>query len=118
MSLLLLFLLFSLESPSAKLQKIFSSNFLSIPDAQVTSHVHSSAYDLIVFPDQSIVYTRKSLPYYVNDDLKLLEQIGMSKDEIEIFVNKLDAREDFPLEKQERLVQKILDYTDMPTRLK
>lgn len=100
------------------IRKIFSSNYLSLSDAQLTSHVDSSKYDFIVFADQSIVYTPKSLPFYVDDDLKLLERIGMTKDDIDRFVQTLDAQEDFPLKNFDKILQKILDYLDIQTRLK
>lgn len=109
---------FFLEYPSNVMRKIFSSNYLSLSDAQLTSHVDSSKYDFIVFADQSIVYTPKSLPFYVDDDLKLLERIGMTKDDIDRFVQTLDAQEDFPLKNFDKILQKILDYLDIQTRLK
>ena len=78
-----------------------------------------------------LLYTRKRtitdennikiLPYYVNEDLELLKNIGMSKDEIDLFVKKLDANDNMELfhsNKYEHIIQKIIDFTDIPTRLK
>jgi hypothetical protein len=117
-----------LDLPSPFIRKIFHSNFLAIENAQISSHVNSSLYDLIVFPDKSIVYTHKRistdenhgkiLPYYVKEDLELLEKIGMTKEEIDLFVQKLDAKDEKEIFKDDRIIQKIIDFTDTPTRLK
>jgi hypothetical protein len=133
-----------LELPSTIIQKIFPLNSLSIKDAKITSHVDPSFYDIIVFADKSAVYTRKRtlsddndhgenvkklkiLPYYVRDDLELLKNMGMSKEDIDLFVEKLDANEQtnghssngiFNSDKYDQIFQKIIDFTDIATRLK
>ncbi len=130
----LFYCFFSLEFPSNFIQKIFNANSLSIKDAKITSHVDSSLYDIIIFADKSAVYTRKRtlsdennvkklkiLPYYVNEDLELLKNLGMSKEFIDLFVQKLDANDNMDLfnsNKYDHIIQKIIDFTDIPTRLK
>jgi hypothetical protein len=132
--LFLFYCFFSLEFPSNFIQKIFNANSLSIKDAKITSHVDSSLYDIIIFADKSAVYTRKRtlsdennvkklkiLPYYVNEDLELLKNLGMSKEFIDLFVQKLDANDNMDLfnsNKYDHIIQKIIDFTDIPTRLK
>ena len=103
---------------------------MSIQDVEITSHVDSSFYDIILFADKSAVYTNqrtlsngnehksnvKYLPYYVNEDLELLKNIGMTKEEIDLFVKKLDANDN--LDKYDQIIQRIIYFTDIPTRLK
>jgi hypothetical protein len=60
----------------------------------------------------------KILPYYVQEDLELLKKIGMTKDEIDLFVKKLDAHDNKEVFKYDHIIQKIIDFTDVPTRLK
>ena len=119
--------LFRLESPNAFIRKLFQSNGLSIEDAQITSHVHPSVYGMIIFADRSIVYTpsktfadssKKCLPYYVPEDLEFLRKTGMSANDIDLFVEKLNGKEYPNLGKYDRIIQNILDWTDLPTRLK
>jgi len=123
-----------LEIPSTIIRKIFNANLLSIKDAKIISHVNSSLYDIIIFADKSAVYTRKRilsnenyikkfqiLPYYVNEDLELLKNIGMSKEDIDLFVKKLDANDNMELfisNKYDHIIQKIINFTDITTRLK
>jgi hypothetical protein len=88
---------------------------------------------MIVFADKSAVYTRKRslsienghdenvkkfkiLPYYVNEDLELLKHIGMSKEEIDLFVKKLDTNDN--IGKYDQIIQRIIHFTDITTRLK
>jgi hypothetical protein len=62
----------------------------------------------------------KILPYYVNEDLELLKTIGMSKDDIDLFIKKLDANDDLNLfnwNKFDQIIQRIINYTDITTRL-
>ncbi|UJR09488.1 hypothetical protein I4U23_013726 [Adineta vaga] len=125
----------NIDLPLAILRRINGINPISINDAQIISHVTSSNYDLIIFADKSIVYTRKRkstdednhvkrlkpLPYYVQEDLELLENVGMSKEEIDIFVKKLDMNNEidfFNSKKSDKIIQKIIYFTDIPTRLK
>lgn len=116
-----------LESPNVFIRKLFQSNGLAIEDAQITSHVHPSAYEMIIFADRSIVYTtsktlpnqsKKILPYYVPEDFESLRKIGMSTDAIELFVKKLEEKEYPNLGKYDRIIQTIIDWTDIPTKLK
>jgi hypothetical protein len=60
---------------------------------------------------------RKILPYYVDEDLKLLKCCGMSKEDIELFVKKLNQNQ-FCSNKYDEIIQKIIDFTDISTRLK
>ncbi|CAF4049527.1 unnamed protein product [Rotaria sordida] len=126
------------ELSSTIIRKIFGLNSLSIKDAQITTHVDSSFYDIIIFPDSSIVYTHKRilsydnnqnknikkfkiLPYYVDEDLELLKNIGMSKEDIDLFVKKLNDNDNINLfnsNKYNQIIQRIIKYTDIPTRLK
>jgi hypothetical protein len=119
-----------LELPSTIIRKIFNSNLLSIKDAIITSHVNSSLYNIIIFADKSAVYIRSNennikkfqiLPYYVNEDLELLKNIGMSKEDIDLFIKKLDANNNMELfisNKYDHIIQKIINFTDIKTRLK
>lgn len=119
-------LFFLLESPNAFIRKLFQSNGLSIENAQITSHVHPSVYAMIIFADRSIVHTpsktfanpsKKHLPYYVPEDLEILRKNGMSTNDIDLFVNKLNEKEYPSLDKYDRIIQKILDWADVSTRL-
>lgn len=104
-------------------------------DAQIVSYVNPSYYDLIVFPDKSLVYTHKRtltngnenniemkvLPYYVYEDLELLRNIGMTTEDIDSFIEKLDANDNMDLfnsNKYDNIIQKIIFFTDVSTRLK
>ncbi|CAF3914941.1 unnamed protein product [Rotaria sp. Silwood2] len=127
-----------LKLSSTIIRKIFGLNSISIKDAQITTHVDSSFYDIIIFADTSLVYTRKRtlsydndqdedtkkfkiLPYYVHDDLELLKNIGMSNEDIDLFVKKLNANDNIDLfnsNKYDQIIQQIIKYTDIPTRLK
>ncbi|CAF3799364.1 unnamed protein product [Rotaria sp. Silwood1] len=127
-----------LKLSSIIVRKIFGYNLLSIKDAKITIHVNSSFYDTIIFADTSIVYIRKRtlindndqndnikkfkiLPYYVYEDLELLKNIGMSKDDIDLFIKKLNANDNIDLfnsNKYDHIIQRIIKYTDISTRLK
>ncbi|CAM4900373.1 unnamed protein product [Rotaria socialis] len=127
-----------LELSPSTIRKIFGSKPLSIKDGQKVNHVDSSYYNVIIFADKSIVYTRKRtlsdadselenakrskiLPYYVYEDLELLRSIGLSKDDIDLFITKLnenDKTDLFNTNKYDQFFQKIINYTDVPTRLK
>lgn len=123
-----------LEFPSTIIRKIFNSNSLCIKDAQIISHVDSTLYDRIIFADKSAVFIHrqiladeennkkfKILPYYVDEDLELLKNMGMSQDDIDLFVKKLDANDNSELflsNKYDHIIQKIIDFTDISTRLK
>jgi hypothetical protein len=129
-------LLFFVELPPAIIKKIFGSNPLSIIDVTSTCHVDPSLYDIIIFADKSAIYTRtkissknekdclnkwKILPYYVHEDLELLKCCGMSNEDIDLFVKKLDKDEQievFYSNKYDHILQKIIDFTDISTRLK
>ncbi|UJR36640.1 hypothetical protein I4U23_029358 [Adineta vaga] len=117
-----------LELPPAIVKRIFGSNPLSVIDVTTSCHVDASLYDIIIFADKSAVYTRtklsskpcRKLPYYVHEDLELLKCCGMSQEEIDLFQQKLDANETtekFNLDKYDGILQKIIDYTDVSTRL-
>ncbi len=66
-----------------------------------TCHVDPSLYDIIIFADKSAICTRmkislnkgKILPYYVHEDLELLKCYGLSKEDINLFIKKLDKNE-------------------------
>lgn len=67
------------------------------------------------------------MPYYVQEDLALLKKIGLSREELEAFVEKLDENgkdhrctvvDQLNSSEYEVIVQKIIDLTDVPTRLK
>ena len=91
---------------------------------------------MIVFADKSVVYTRPSttmtvgrtrrpserLPYYLPEDLELLSKIGMAREEIDLFVKELDAtertRERSPIDQYDHIIQRIIDATDVPTRVR
>ncbi|CAF1566812.1 unnamed protein product [Rotaria magnacalcarata] len=127
-----------LELSPSTIRKIFGLKPLSIKDAQKVNHVDSSFYDVIIFADKSIVYTRKRtlsyadsehesatkskiLPYYVYEDLELLRSIGLSKDDIDLFITKLNENDNtdlFNTNKYDQFFQKIINYTDVSTRLK
>lgn len=101
-------------------------------DVTSTCHVDPSLYDIIIFADKSALYTRtktssekisnknswKILPYYVHEDLELLKCSGISKEYIELFMKKLDENDLFHWDKYEHIIQKIIDFTDISTRLK
>jgi hypothetical protein len=116
------------ELPPTIIKQIFGSNPLSVIDVTSTCHVDPALYDIIVFADKSAMYTRtknakkrKILPYYVDEDLELLKYCGMSKEEIELFVKKLDENEQielFDVNEYDHIIQKIIDLTDISTRLK
>ncbi|CAF1031049.1 unnamed protein product [Adineta ricciae] len=120
-----------LELPPAIVKRIFGSNPLSVIDVTTTRHVDPSLYDIIIFANKSAVYTRtkltvektrgfKKLPYYVHEDLELLKCCGMSREEIEFFRQKLDVyglKNKIVSNKTDAIVQKIIDYSDMSTRL-
>ena len=125
----------SVELSPSIIRNIFGFHLLSIKDAQIISHIDSALYDIIIFPDKSVVYTRKrtltngneenknvkklkTLPYYVHEDLELLKSIGMSKDDIDLFVQRLDAHDNANLNQYDHIIQKIIDFTDLTTRLK
>ena len=99
---------------------------MSIKDAEMVSHVDSSNYDMIMFADKSVVYTRqrkssnrgRRLPYYVEEDLHLLESVGMSKSEIESFVKRFDINNNMDILNSDKIIQRIIYFTDIPTRLK
>jgi hypothetical protein len=86
-------------------------------DVTSTCHVDPALYDIIINADKSAVYTRKkenvkkwkTLPYYVNEDLVFLKSCGMSKEDIELFVKKLD---------EDKKMDKNIDFTDISTGLK
>ena len=88
---------------------------------------------MIIFADKSAVYTRtkveetlhttdkwRILPYYVHEDLELLKCCGMSKEDIDLFVRKLDNENLnlFSSSKYDKILQQIIDFTDVSTRLK
>ncbi|CAF1081451.1 unnamed protein product [Adineta steineri] len=126
-----------LELPPAIVETIFGSNPLSVIDVTSTCHVHPSLYDIIIFADKSAVYTRKKLsskinkavkqttkykilPYYVHEDLELLKYCGMSKEDIDLFRKKLDDNQKldfFTTSKSDEILQKIINFTDISTRL-
>ena len=125
------------ELPPAIVQRIFGSNPLSVIDVTSSCHVDASLYDIIIFADKSAVYTRtklsltnrgrteairrKKLPYYVQEDLELLRCCGMSEEDIDLFVRKLadNSRCDmFASSDYDRVLQKIIDYSDISTRLR
>jgi hypothetical protein len=92
-------------------------------------HVDSSLYEIIVFADRSAAYTRQKpceylhLPYYVADDLELLKSMGISHDEINMFVAQLDAHDNedslsTSIDLTDTILQRIIDATDISTRLK
>ncbi|CAF0901148.1 unnamed protein product [Adineta steineri] len=125
----------NLELPATIIQKLSGLNSISIQDAKIISHVDPSNYDIIIFPDKSIVYTRKRtlsgedinvkkmkiLPYYVYEDLELLKNFGMSQDDINLFVEKLnvhDKTDVFNSNDFDKIIQRIIYFTDIPTRLK
>ena len=122
--------LYFLELPQAIIEKIFGSNPLSVIDVTSTCHVDPSLYDIIIFADKSAVYLRtklsseqnlnqsKILPYYVHEDLEVLKCCGMSKEDIDSFVKKLDENETCLFNKYDHIIQKIIDFTDISTRLK
>lgn len=131
--------MFILELCLNIIRRFFESNHLTIKNAQITKHVDSSSYDGIIFADKSIVYTRKRtsfdenedkqeninetkiLPYYVFEDLELLRGVGISNEDIDLFVEKLNANDSIELfnsDKYAKVIQRIIDYTDIPTRLK
>lgn len=63
----------------------------------------------------------KRLPYYVEEDLDLLKSAGMSQDAIDLFVQKLNEKEPvevFHADEAEQVIQRIIAYVDIPTRLK
>ncbi|CAF4244196.1 unnamed protein product, partial [Rotaria sordida] len=65
---------------------------------------------------------RKILPYYVQADLELLKCIGISQNDIDLFIKKLDDNDKkidlFNSNKyDDRILQKIIDFTDISTRL-
>ncbi|CAF1202815.1 unnamed protein product [Adineta ricciae] len=115
-----------LQIPSAVLRQINGVTPMSIKDVQMVPHVDSSNYDMIMFADKSVVYTRKRkasnhvrrLPYYVEEDLHLLESVGMSKSEIESFVKKFDINYNMDILNSDKIIQRIIYFTDIPTRLK
>ncbi|CAF0954920.1 unnamed protein product [Adineta ricciae] len=115
-----------LQIPSAVLRQINGVTPMSIKDIQMVSHVDSSNYDMIMFADKSVVYTRqrktsnhgRRLPYYVEEDLHLLESAGMSKSEIESFVKKFDINNNMDILNNDKIIQRIIYFTDIPTRLK
>ncbi|CAF0924815.1 unnamed protein product [Rotaria sordida] len=136
----------SLELPPAIIKNIFGSNPLSVIDVTSTCHVDPSLYDIIIFSDKSVTYTRtkflcennkekdnieetikivkkrKILPYYVQADLELLKCIGISQNDIDLFIKKLDDNDKkidlFNSNKyDDRILQKIIDFTDISTRL-
>ncbi|CAF2523633.1 unnamed protein product [Rotaria sp. Silwood2] len=134
-----------LELPSAIIKKIFGSNPLSVIDVTSTCHVDPSLYDIIIFADKSAVYTRttfscennkrkhdteetvktvkkrKVLPYYVQADLEFLKCSGVPQNDIDVFIKKLDDTDEiidfFNTNKYEHILQKIIDSTDISTRL-
>ncbi|CAF0920556.1 unnamed protein product [Adineta steineri] len=125
----------NLELPATIIQKLSGLNSISIQDSKIIPHVDSSNYDIIIFPDKSIVYTRKRtlsgedinvkkmkiLPYYVYEDLELLKNFGMSQDDINLFVEKLnvhDKTDVFNSNDFDKIIQRIIYFTDIPTRLK
>jgi hypothetical protein len=124
-----------LELPSAVMRQINGIVPLSMNDAKIVPHVAHSRYAMIIFPDKSIVYTHKRkcsdenhhgkrmkrLPYYVPEDLELLKSIGMSEEDIDLFVQKLDGNKNVELFRSgiaDRIIQRIIAYTDIPTRLR
>jgi hypothetical protein len=42
----------------------------------------------------------------------------MSKEDIDLFVQKLDANDNMELFNYDHIIQRIIDFTDIPTRLK
>ena len=120
------FIYLCLEIPSTVLRQINGVTPMSIKDVQMVSHVDSSNYDMIMFADKSVVYTRKRkasnhgrrLPYYVEEDLNLLESVGMSKSEIESFVKKFDINKNMDILNNVKIIQRIISFIDIPTRLK
>ena len=112
------------DIPRSIMRTLFPSNGICMSDAKIVEHVHSSLYQLIIFADRSVVYTRrkyhhpsKRLPYYVQDDLNLLRAIGISDNEINLFVKKLNSL-DGSIFDHLKIIQRILFYMDVPTRLK
>ena len=70
---------------------------------------------------------KKRLPYYVQEDLDLLKKTGLSREELDAFIGNLDENEKdhrctaidrLNSSEYEVIVQKIIDLTDVPTRLK
>ncbi|CAF2122393.1 unnamed protein product [Rotaria magnacalcarata] len=130
-----------LELPRAIIKKLFGSNPVTVIDVTSTCHVDPSLYDIIIFADKSVIYTRrkslsekdyieqsvhtvkkrKVLPYYVHADLELLRCCGMSQNEIDLFIKKLDDNTEkidlFNSNKYDQILQKIIDFSDISTRL-
>ena len=117
-----------IELPPTILRRIFPSDPSALQDAQIVPRVDASLYDIIIFADKSAVYTRptavcgtrkpcKRLPYYVPEDLELLSKIGMSKEDIDRFVQKLHERRS-PIDQYDHIIQRIIDATDVSTRLR
>ncbi|CAF0915384.1 unnamed protein product [Rotaria sp. Silwood1] len=135
-----------LELPTAIIKKIFGSNPISVIDVTNICHVDPSLYDIIIFADKSVIYTpikvlgennkrkdnidetvkkmkkqKKILPYYVQADLELLKWNGMCQNDITLFIKKLDDSDEkidlFNSNKYEQILQKIIDFTNISTRL-
>lgn len=139
-----LYLCFVLELSPLIIKKIFDSKPLSAIDVKSSCHVDPSLYDMIIFADKSITYTRtqlslennkdkltvkesvqkkkkqRKLPYYVDADIELLKCCGISQSDIDVFKNKLnDKKLDlFHLNKYDHIIEKIINHTDITTTLK
>ena len=97
-------------------------------EAKIVPHVDSSLYEVVIFADRSAVHTRpepssspteQRLPFYVPEDIQLLQSKGFSAEEIKYFIQELNRNDNLlNEEKFEAILQRIIDLTDLPTRLK
>lgn len=85
-----------------------------------STNFDSTRYKMAIFADGSVLYKRTSshLPYYIEKDLHFLKSVGMTDNQINRFVEKLDYDENRPSFDHPKVIERILRHLDMTTRLK